>query len=64
MNKSRVGYVFFILGVILMLLNAAGYIAELAGWPILPRHVAMTPIGVAFFVIGMGLIKKKRQVIT
>jgi hypothetical protein len=60
MNKSRIGYVFFYIGVILMLLNAAGYLTGLVGWPILPRHVAMTPIGAAFFVIGIGLIKKKR----
>ena len=50
---------FFILGVILLLLNAAGYIAGLAGWSILPRNAAITPIGVAFFIIGIGLIKKR-----
>ena len=59
MNKPRAGYAFFYVGGILLLLNAAGYITGLAGLSILPRHVAITPIGVAFFVIGIGLIKKK-----
>lgn len=55
-NKKISGYIMAIIGFIMLLINAIGYIFNLD-----IKHPALTVMGIVFVIVGMGIVKKSKQ---
>jgi len=55
MKKNISGYIMAVIGFLMLLTNAIGYVFNLD-----VKHPALTVMGLVFVVIGMKLFKKKQ----
>jgi len=58
-NKQKIGVVLYILGIIILVINAVDYLSGFFGLSLGLKTVSSS-VGIALFVIGVGLAKKKK----